>query len=107
MSTAILVEGKVLGQKRPLFHDWRVELPPLWERGGDSLKLRDLITRVVAEEVEAFKKRQEEHKLARIMSKADIQQGTLQGKIDPGERDLQQPVNVDNKNESGAGGEKR
>jgi hypothetical protein len=95
MSASILVEGKVLGQKRPLFHDWRVELPPLWERGGDRIRLRDLITRVVSEEVEAFKQRQEERQLARILSQAQIQQGALQGKIDPGERNLGQTVNVD------------
>jgi hypothetical protein len=47
MTISILVEGKVLGQKRPIFTDWRINLPPLWERSGDHLKLRDLITRVV------------------------------------------------------------
>lgn len=95
MSTTILVEGKVLGQKRPLFQDWRIEFPPIQERGGDRLKLRDLITRVVSEEVDAFKQRQEERKLAKIMSKADIDQGALKGKVDPGERDLHQDVVVD------------
>lgn len=93
--TTILVEGKVLGQKRPLFQDWQVELPPLWERGRDRLKLRELITRLVIEEVDAFKKRQEERKLARIMSRSEIEQGVVKGKVDPGERELNQPVNVD------------
>lgn len=93
--TTIIVEGKLIGQKRPLFTDWRIELPPIWERGGDRLKLRDLITRVVAEEVAAFRQRQDERRLAKIMTRAEIEQGARQGKIDPGEHDLQQHVDVD------------
>jgi hypothetical protein len=92
MTTTILVEAKVLGQKRPVFTDWRINLPPLWERSGDHLKLRDLITRIVLEEVDAFQKRQEERRLARILSRAEIEQGAAQGKVDPGQRDLKQEV---------------
>ncbi len=95
MTTTIVVEGKVLGQKRPLFTGWRVTLPPIWERGGDRLKLRHLIERVVAEEVEAFQQRQQERRLARILSRAEIEQSARQGKIDPGERELNQPVDLE------------
>lgn len=95
MSTIVHVEGKVLGQKRPLFHDWRIELPPYWERGGDRLKLRDLIVHIVIEEVNAFKQRQAERKLARIMSEAEIEQSAAKGKIDPGERDLKQNIQTE------------
>jgi hypothetical protein len=95
MSTTLVVEGKVLGQKRPLFTDWHIELPPIWQRDGDRIKLRDLITRVVFEEVEAFRKRQEERRFSRIMSRAEIEQGATSGKVDPGERDLKQEVNTD------------
>jgi hypothetical protein len=95
MSVSIVVEGKVLGQKRPLFTDWRVDLPPRNENQGDHLKLRDLITSMVIKEVEAFRLRQEERKLARVMSRQQIEQGMIGGKVDPGERDLQQEVDVD------------
>jgi hypothetical protein len=95
MLTTIIVEGKVLGQKQPLFTDWHIELPPVWQRGSDRLKLRDLITRVVIEEVEAFRKRQEERKLARVLSHSEIELGASSGKIDPGERSLKQEVNAD------------
>jgi len=95
MAIELTVEGKVVGQKRPLFTDWRVELPPLNESRGDHLKLRDLITSIVVKEVEAFRLRQEERKLARVMSSQQIQQSAQAGKVDPGERDLQQPVNTD------------
>jgi hypothetical protein len=95
MAIELLVEAKVVGQKRPLFADWRVELPPLDENRGDHLKLRDLITSIVIKEVEAFRLRQEERKLARVMSRQQIEQAASGGKVDPGERDLQQEVNVD------------
>ena len=95
MSVSIVVEGKVVGQKRPLFTDWRVDLPPLNENRGDHLKLRDLITSIVIREVEAFRLRQEERKLARVMSRQQIEQGVIGGKVDPGERDLQQEVSLD------------
>lgn len=91
----LIVEAKVVGQKRPLISDWRVELPPLDENRGDQLKLRDLIASIVIKEVEAFKLRQEERKLARVISRQQIEQGVSGGKVDPGERDLQQEVNVD------------
>jgi hypothetical protein len=91
MST-LLVEAKLVGQRRPIFSGWRIDLP---ERRGDHLKLRDLITRVVLEEVEAFQKRQQERRLARVLSAAEIEAGRIKGKIDSGERDLQQNVDPD------------
>ena len=95
MSVSIAVEGKVVGQKRPLFTDWRVDVPPLDKNPGDRLTLRDLITGIVIKEVEAFKLRQEERKLARVMSRQQIEQGVIGGKVDPGERNLHQAVDLD------------
>jgi len=95
MSLTLTVEGKVVGQKRPLFTDWHVELPPEAENNGDRLKLRDLISSIVVKEVDAFKTRQEERRLARVMSRQEIEQGVERGKVDPGERDLKQSVNTE------------
>lgn len=95
MSMIVTVEGKVVGQKRALFSGWQVELPPIDEMDGDHLKLRDLISGIVAKEVEAFQARQEERKLARVMSQQQIEQGTKRGKVDPGEHTLQQSVNTE------------
>lgn len=92
MSVNILVEGKAIGQKRPLFTDWHIELPPIDENMGGSLKLRDLIRSIVDKEVDAFRNRQEERRLARVMSRREIAQGVERGKVDPGERDLEQAV---------------
>ena len=95
MSIEFTVEGKVVGQKHPLFADWHIELPPLAADQGDHLKLCDLITAIVAKEVDAFKTRQAERKLARVMSKQAIEQDAERGKVNPGERDLQQPANTE------------
>ena len=95
MSIEFTVEGKVVGQKRPLFTGWHIELPPTEENHGDHLRLRDLISSIVLKEVEAFKTRQEERKLARVMSRQEIEQGAAQGKVDPGEHELQQAVHTD------------
>lgn len=92
MSIEITVEGKIAGQRRSLFADWHIELPPMDERKGDHLKLRDLITTIVLKEVDAFKTRQEERRLARVMSKKEIDVEILQGKVEPGERNLHQEV---------------
>jgi hypothetical protein len=95
MSASIMVEGKVVDRKRSLFTGWRIELPPPNENQGDHLKLRDLITSIVMKEVEAFQLRQEESKLARVMSRQEIERSAISGKVDPGERDLQQQVHVE------------
>ncbi|MEO5887159.1 MAG: hypothetical protein ABIQ77_05790 [Anaerolineales bacterium] len=96
MSITLTVEGKVIGQKRPIFTDWHIELPPVEGNNGDRQKLRDLITSIVVKEVDAFITRQEERKLARVMSRQEIKQGMEHGKVESGERDLGQKVNTTN-----------
>ena len=95
MSVNILVDGKVIGQKRPLFTDWHIELPPIDENNGGRLKLRDLIRSIVDKEVDAFRNWQEERRLARVMSRREITQGVERGKVDPGEHDLEQSVDTE------------
>jgi hypothetical protein len=95
MSVVVTVEGKVIGQKNPIFSGWDVELPPSEHNRGGNLKLRDLISHVVTKEVEAFRERQQERRLASVMTRNDIKQGERKGKVDPGERDLNQIVNVE------------
>lgn len=87
----ITIAGKALGKKKPLFADWSIPFPPEW-RDGDHLTLRELITRIVLVEVAAFKERQEERRLARVLSVAEIERGMESGKIDSGERALDQNV---------------
>ncbi|NTW08362.1 MAG: hypothetical protein HGA28_02205 [Anaerolineaceae bacterium] len=95
MSSTFTVEGKVAGQKRPVFSDWRLELPPQKTGRGDSLKLRDLISSIVAREVEAFRNRQQARRLALVMSSREIEKNVKAGKVVPGERDFNQTVDLD------------
>lgn len=89
----LTVEAKVVGQKRPVFTDYRVPLPPEATDAG-RITLRDLITRIVHHEVAAFTQRQEERRLARVLSPAQIADGAQRGRIDSGEREPAQPDGV-------------
>jgi hypothetical protein len=90
----LTIAGKALGKKKPLFADFSVPFPPDLGDGG-STTLRDLITRVVRHEVDAFKNRQEERKFLKALSAKEIADGAVKGKIDMGGRDLEQNVDVD------------
>ena len=85
MST-LLVEGKVVGQKRPLFSDWKLPMLPEWENGAERVTLRGLITRIVLAEVAAYQDRQEQKSMVQALTQADIQRGLMKGKVDMGGR---------------------
>jgi hypothetical protein len=89
----LTISGKALGRKKPLFADFSIPFPP--DLGDGAVTLRDLITRVVRSEVDAFKQRQEERRVFRAMTARDIEQGAVRGKIDMGGRDSRQEVDVD------------
>ena len=78
----LLIEGKAIGQRRPLFDGFSV--PPPEDRGDRGpLKLRDLIEHVVINEVAAFEKRREARLLDRVLSPRQIDEGEVRGKISP------------------------
>jgi hypothetical protein len=87
----ITISGKALGRKKRLFEDWSIPFPPDLQEGG-GLTLRDVITRIVRSEVEAFKDRQQERRLLRALTADDIEQGVVRGKVDMSGRDLKQKV---------------
>ena len=89
MAASVTVEAKVLGQRKPLFSDWRIELPPEGAPAGGGLALRHLIERVVREEVRGFQERQEQRRLPRVLSREEIAAGALAGKVDPSGREAQ------------------
>jgi hypothetical protein len=84
----MLIETKVLGSRKRPYEPWETTL---LENSTETLLLQDFLTRVVLQEVEAFKNRQEERKLARVLSREEIEVGALRGKIDAGglEREIQ------------------
>lgn len=88
MQSTLIVEAKVVGQKKPLFQDWRVAV----DEPCDHLTLAQLITRVVQEEVRAFRQRQEERRLVHFLTAEQIDRAAARGKVDMGGRELNQPV---------------
>jgi hypothetical protein len=92
-SLAVLtIRGKVLGRRQPLFADWSVPWPPDMPEGGISL--REVIARIVREEVSAFKHRQAERQVFRALTARQIQAGADKGKIAMGGSDVH-PQEVD------------
>ncbi|MCI0640871.1 MAG: hypothetical protein L0Y72_30365 [Gemmataceae bacterium] len=91
----LTIDAKVLGRKKPLFNDWSIPLPPDLGGDGEPLTLRVLITRIVLEEVKAFRERQEERKVLKALTAAQIDAGLAKGKVDMGGRDLKQEVDED------------
>src|SRR5436305_36936 len=90
----ITVGAKVLGQRKPAISGWQVALPalPAAERAdaGGYLRLRDLLAGIVRQEALAFRQRQEERRLVRVLSPTGIQRAAATGKIDMfGPRELQ------------------
>lgn len=94
MTIAITVEGKVLGQRRSLFTDWSVPLPPSITEGDQPFTLRDLIVCVVHSEVAAFQERQAERRLQKILSPNEIERGLAKGRVTSGDQDFEQSVDV-------------
>ena len=92
MPATLTIRGKQLGSRRQLFPDRSFPYPPDLERNGGRTTLRDLIDEIVRREVGAFRERQEERRLFRVLSQRDIAHGSNQGKIDPSGRDLEQEV---------------
>jgi hypothetical protein len=78
----LTVQAKVIGQRKPSFPNWVIPIPP--DNRSDHLRLRDLITRVVREEVAAYNQRQNERPLIRFLSKSQIEQAAVAGKISMG-----------------------
>lgn len=90
----LTISGKALGRKKPLFADFSIPFPPDLGDGG-AVTLRDLISRVVRLEVEAFKQRQQERRVFRALTAREISEGAARGKIEMGGSDLDQKVDVE------------
>jgi hypothetical protein len=87
--SSIQVEAKVLGQKYSIFSDYQIPIPPKPSDAG-RITLRELISLLVIKEVEAFRQRQEERRLLRVLSPEEIDAGAKSGKINLEERETKQ-----------------
>jgi len=88
----MLIQGRTVGSKRPLFADWGVPAPPRPDSDDGGITLRELIAHVVRFEVAAFRDRQESRRLDRVLSPEQIDDGEARGKITPEARSINQRV---------------
>lgn len=93
--SVLTVSARVVGKRKPLLPDWQLPWPPDESGSGEPLTLRQVITRVVHKEVEAFQQRQQERRFVRILTERQIEQGLTRGRVDSGGRELHQPVSAD------------
>lgn len=81
----MIICGKTLGQKRPLFPDWSIPIPPHSDKGdGDRPTLGDLIEKIVREQVRQFLNRQRDNQFIIALSRSQIEESAEKGKIKMG-----------------------
>jgi hypothetical protein len=91
----LTISGKALGSRRPLFADWSLPIAPEM-RGDGGVTLRNLIERVVREQVKAFKARQADNQMLRALTSRQIEAAAEKGKVTMGESEVGiQEVNED------------
>ena len=87
---------RALGQRKRLLEDWSVGLPPaIFDEGSGGLTLRQLITQIVIATVEQFRQRQQRNLFHRALTKRQIDEQALAGKINSGGSELNQEVDVE------------
>jgi hypothetical protein len=84
---ALTIEGQQFGRGRALFPDFSFPLPPEWTAPGVSVTLRDLIVRIVREEVQNFQQRRSKRRFLHTLTATQIADGAARGKVDMGGRE--------------------
>jgi hypothetical protein len=93
--SSVTVQAKALGRKKPLFPDWTLSTPPEWDDVETAVSLRDLVTRIVYQEVSAFRQRQAERRFIQILTQQEIARGAQEGKVSMGGTNLDQHVDTE------------
>ena len=91
--SVLTISTRMMGKRQPLVPDWQVPWPPDEHDPGEPTTLRQLITRIVHQEVAAFQERQESRKRVRILTERELETGLARGRVDLGGRNLHQEVN--------------
>jgi hypothetical protein len=92
MMSRLTISARAMGKRKPLVPDWQLPWPPDEHDSGEPLTLRELITRIVVQQVEAFKDRQQASQIVRILTEQQIEAGLAAGRMDAGGRNLHQDV---------------
>jgi hypothetical protein len=95
MPDTMTIVAKQVGRRQHLFPDYALPYPPDFAATGGRLALRDFINHVVRAEVAAFHQRQEERRLFRALTAAEIDAGAARGRVDPGGRAPEGEVDVE------------
>ena len=90
----LTISGRQVGKRKQLFDDYSIPLPPDSGDGG-PWTLRKLIISIVNSEVEAFRRRQADNRLEKVLSPQQIQTSAAQGKVAMGGRNINQKVDPD------------
>ena len=69
------------GRRKPLLPNWQLPLPPTDGGDGGSTTLRELIARIVHQQVVAFRKRQEGQQLITVLSAEEIRSSAERGRV--------------------------
>lgn len=86
-----IVSGKALGQRRPLFADWSWPLSAEVSR-PEGTPLRTILDRVVRDQVEAFRQRQQEDQLVRVLTAREVDEAAERGRITMGQSEAGQQL---------------
>ena len=93
--SVLTISARVMGKRQPLVPDWQVPWPPEEHDSGEPVTLRQLIARIVRQEVAAFQGRQADRRMVRLLTERQIAEGLARGRVEAGGRDLSQPVDPD------------
>ena len=92
----MVIETRIAGRKARQLDRWSIPTPPPGdESGGGGITLRDLISRIVRQEVNAFERREQSRRLVRVLSNTEIAEGAARGKVDSGGHAPGRPVDAE------------
>lgn len=69
-----MVEVRAAGRRAPLAPRWGIALPEAWA-GGEEITLRDVITRIVREQLAAWQQRQADASVLRAITERELREG--------------------------------
>ncbi len=87
-SPTLTISGKVLGKSQNLFTSWEMALP----EDRTTVLLAELLAEIVKAEIRAFRDRQSQRRLTKVLGLVEIEAGVALGKIDSGGSELEQVV---------------
>jgi hypothetical protein len=92
-SPTLTISGKVLGKSQNLFTSWEMVLTDDRATGESrSILLAELLTEIVRAEIRAFRDRQSQRRLTKVLGLVEIEAGVALGKIDSGGSEVEQVV---------------